>query len=40
MDKKNVQNLKAKIPLTEKKNCLDKKKLSSQIKPKNKNNMS
>jgi len=33
MDKKNVQNPKAKILLTEKKFCLDSEKLSSQIKP-------
>jgi hypothetical protein len=33
MDKKNVQNRKVKMLLTEKKFCLDSKKLSSQIKP-------
>jgi hypothetical protein len=34
MDKKNVQNWVAKIVLTDKKFCLDKKNLSSQIKRK------
>jgi len=34
MDKKNVQNWIVKTLLTEKKFCLDKKKLSSQIKRK------
>ena len=35
MDKKNVQNGKAKILLTDEKFCLDVEKLSSQIKPEN-----
>ena len=36
MDKKNVQNLKAKKVLTDKKFCYHIEKLSSQFKPKNK----